>query len=273
MPFHPSLTPPDTVTGPRYWFLFQNDKLLVDTHGDAIALPDIDTVSELTPAIGKQVFLGTVNGHSCIAAELPGQTLPEGSLKFQNLRRLFGQLNEELTEVAGYALQLINWDKESQYCGKCAFPLKNDKDERAKGCDRCGAIVYPRINPCIIVAVVKEDKILLARSSRFPNTKLYSVLAGYVEAGETLEACVKREVKEEVNIRIDKLNYFGSQPWPFSSSLMVGFTAEYAGGTIRTDQTEIVDAGWYAADELPLVPGWGSIAGQLIDWFKKKAGG
>ena len=268
MLFHPSLTPPDTVAGPKYWFLFQNDKLLVDTGGDILSLPDIDTVSEITPAVVSQVFLGTVNGRSCMAAELPGQTLPGGTLKFQNLRRLFGLLSEELIEVAGYALQLVNWDKESQYCGKCAHPMKNTKEERAKGCDRCGMIVYPRINPCIIVAVVKKDKILLARSSRFPNTKLYSVIAGYVEAGETLEACVKREVKEEVNIRVKNLKYFGSQPWPFSSSLMVGFTAEYAGGTVKTDQTEIVDAGWYAVDELPLVPGWGSIAGQLIDWFK-----
>jgi NAD+ diphosphatase len=119
------------------------------------------------------------------------------------------------------------------------------------------------------VAVTREDKILLARSRRFPNTKLYSVIAGYAEPGETLEACVAREVEEEVNIQVKNIRYFGSQPWPFSSSLMVGFTAEYAGGEIAPDEIEIVDAGWYGADNLPLVPGWGSIAGQLIDWFVK----
>ena len=139
-------------------------------------------------------------------------------------------------------------------------------DERAKICLKCGLINYPRISPAIIVAVVKKNQILLARSERFP-TGFYSVLAGFVEPGETFEDCVKREVKEEVGLDVKNIRYFGSQPWPFPDSLMVGFTADYDGGKILIDKTEIKDAGWFTAHDLPQIPGKISIARRLIDWF------
>ena len=116
------------------------------------------------------------------------------------------------------------------------------------------------------MAVVKEDRILLAHSQRFP-AKLYSVLAGFVEPGETLEECVEREVHEEVGISVQDIRYFGSQPWPFPDSLMVAFTADYAGGEIEIDRSEIADAGWFSADQFPPIPPKISIARQLIDWF------
>jgi NAD+ diphosphatase len=215
--------------------------------------------------------IGQLCGQPCYAAGLPdGLNLPE-PMSLSGLRGLFGLFEETLFQLAGLALQIVIWDQAHRFCGRCGHPLIGSSSERAKTCRQCRLVVYPRINPCIIVAVVKGKRILLARRNQAPNS-LYSVLAGYVDAGETLEACLHREVKEEVDLKVRHLRYFGSQPWPYSSALMVAFTAEYASGAIRTDGDEILDADWYSADHLPRVPGWGSIARQLIDAFVKGRG-
>jgi NAD+ diphosphatase len=142
-------------------------------------------------------------------------------------------------------------------------------------CPACGLSSYPRLAPAIIIAVVRRTdngpRLLLARNHRFPPGR-YSVVAGFVEPGESLEECAEREVLEEVGIRIANLRYFGSQPWPFPHSLMVAFTAEYAGGAITLDGSEIADAGWFAADALPQLPPRMSIARRLIDWFAAEHG-
>jgi NAD+ diphosphatase len=139
-------------------------------------------------------------------------------------------------------------------------------EERAKQCTACSSRVYPRISPAVIVAITREDKLLLARASRF-KTGMHSVIAGFVEPGETLEECVRREVSEEVGLEIKNIRYFSSQPWPFPDSLMIAFTAEYSSGEITVDNSEIVEANWYKADELPEIPGKASVARKLIDWF------
>ena len=137
---------------------------------------------------------------------------------------------------------------------------------RAKECEECGRFDFPRISPAIIVLIEKGDALLLARSTRFPGS-FFSVLAGFVEPGESLEEAVHREVKEETGILVKDIEYFGSQPWPFPDSLMIGFTAQYASGEIRIDGEEIAEAGWYKSHSLPQIPGKLSIARQLIDWF------
>jgi NAD+ diphosphatase len=175
-------------------------------------------------------------------------------------------LDDEVFMLAGRAFQITNWDENHKYCGKCGALFDNKQDERAKICPKCGLVNYPRISPAIITAIVKENKILLAHGNHFKN-KMYSVIAGFVEPGETFEDCVQREVMEEVGIRVKNIRYFGSQPWPFPNSLMVGFTAEYESGEIKVDEKEIGDAGWYSVDEFPETPGHGSIARKLIDWF------
>ena len=137
------------------------------------------------------------------------------------------------------------------------------EDETAKICPACGFLTFPRISPAIIVRITDNDRILLARSPHFPPG-MYSVLAGFIEPGESLEAGILREVHEEVGVRIDNLAYFGSQPWPFPDSLMIGFTARYASGEIRCDGVEIEDAGWYGRENMPGLPGHMSIAHALI---------
>jgi NAD+ diphosphatase len=168
--------------------------------------------------------------------------------------------------TSGLAAQLYRWNNSHKFCGQCGGLTEDKADERAKVCLKCDLIYFPRLSPAVIVAVIKDKKILLARSGRFPYG-FYSVLAGFVQPGETLEECVAREVYEEVGIVVKNIRYFDSQPWPFPDSLMLGFTAEYASGDIYVDQSEIADAGWFGAFNMPNIPPKISIARQLIDWY------
>ena len=178
-------------------------------------------------------------------------------------------MEEDTYKAAVYAHQVAAWDKTHQFCGVCGSETSNIEGERAKKCPQCGHIMFPRISPAIMVAVIKDTQILLAKNRMF-RQGFYSVLAGFVDPGEQLEECVSREVKEEVGINVNNLRYFGSQPWPFPNSLMIAFTADYESGDIAVDNKEIIEAGWYGADNLPKCPtGNLSVAGRLIDWFKE----
>ena len=156
-------------------------------------------------------------------------------------------------------------------CGHCGAATVIKDGERARECPRCGELSYPRISPAVIVRVTRGEEILLARARRFPPG-FYSVLAGFVEPGETLEECVRREVREETGVELRDLSYFASQPWPFPHSLMVAFTAAHASGDIRVDASELVDAGWYGRDSLPRLPDPLTVARRLIDAWRSTAG-
>ena len=136
-------------------------------------------------------------------------------------------------------------------------------------CPRCGMMHYPRVSPAVIVRVNRGEAVLLARSPGFPKG-MRSVLAGFVEPGESIEETVRREVREEVGVEVRNLRYFGSQPWPFPNSLMIGMTADHAGGELAPQPGEIEDAAWYRADDLPGIPPKISIARRLIDDFVRR---
>ena len=140
--------------------------------------------------------------------------------EFKDLRSLFGFIDEDLIWISGRANHLVSWSKAHQYCGSCGYRTRDKSDERAKICPQCGLINFPRLSPAIIVAILKENKILLARNKRF-KIPFYSVLAGFVEPGETLEECVEREVLEEVGIIVKNIRYFGSQSWLFRPSCLL----------------------------------------------------
>src|SRR5581483_1123158 len=144
--------------------------------------------------------------------------------------------------------------------------------ELARRCPRCGLTTFPRISPAVIVLVRRGERVLLGRGSHLPPG-LFSTLAGFVEPGETLEEAVRREIREEAGIEVDDVRYFGSQPWPFPDSLMIGFFAEHAGGEIVVDSNELAEARWFALDELPPVPPPFSIARALVDAWVKERGG
>lgn len=210
----------------------------------------------------------------CYAAEIGADApVPEG-MTAEGLRALYPRLDEGLMGVAGRAVQVVAWDRTHRFCGQCGAAVEEMTHERAKRCPRCGLVSYPQISPAIIIAVVRQTeagkRILLARNQRFPPGR-FSVLAGYVEPGETLEDCAAREVCEEVGIRIKNVRYFGSQPWPFPNSLMVGFTAEYEAGEITLQQSELAEAAWFSPDALPNLPPPFTIARQLIEWFVGQA--
>lgn len=268
--FAPGVQPPAGAAAPSFWFAFQNGKILVAKPGGAVAVPVSVPIAADPLELGlhplRTAFLGTATGRRCFAAEVPETDRPPAGWSFEGMRSLFSIVPEDLFRVAGTATQVLDWDSTHAFCGRCGSPTAVKPGERAKECPSCGLLSYPRISPAVIVAIVRGDRILLARANRFAPG-LYSVLAGFVEPGETLEDCVHREVKEEAGIEVKNVRYFTSQPWPFPNSLMVAFTAEHAAGEIAIDPSELADAGWYAADALPRIPDRITVARKLIDWF------
>jgi NAD+ diphosphatase len=267
--FISEVAPPQEHAGPAWWFAFHRNRLLVEVVEDVVRVPYRERVEELGVTVVQRHYLGRYDGVPCHAVDLADEALPEG-MGFKDLRQVYGLLEEDLFVLGGRAVQIVEWDRTHQFCGRCGSQTESKEKERAKVCSKCGLHCFPRLSPAIIVAVERGDEILLARSSHFPRG-LFSVLAGFVEPGETIEECVVREVKEEVGVTVGNIRYFGSQPWPFPNSLMIGFTAEYLSGELELDPTEIAEAGWFRADALPNIPGRISIAGRLIKRFQEKS--
>jgi NAD+ diphosphatase len=266
MAFEPAFNALQPKADGDLWFIIHEEKLAVRQNEDAYSIPRLSDVKHIQELLAGAQYFGRKDESPCFLAELPDAGVLADGFEFRGIFELLGLLEDELLLVAGCAAQLIRWGRNHKYCGQCGRPTEDNADERAKTCPDCGLSCYPRLSPAVIVAVVKNEKILLATSPRF-RSNFWSVLAGFVEPGETLEECVVREVHEEVGITVKNVRYFDSQPWPFPDSLMLGFTAEYAEGEIKTDGAEIAEAEWFAADNLPNIPPRVSIARRLIDWF------
>ena len=262
--FEPGHEPPESPSPSAWWFAFRARELLVTQTGE---LHPIAALQELGLEAVRTQYLGRLDGVDCYAAELAPAARPPAGMTFRDLRRLYGPLEETLHAVAGRAVQIVEWDRTHQFCGACGEPTQASPADRSRRCTRCGLAQFPRLAPSMIVAVEREDELLLARSPHFPPG-IFSVLAGFVEPGESVEEAVVREVWEETGIEVDELCYFGSQPWPFPHSLMLGFQARYRAGEIRVDGVEIEQAGWFPADDMPRIfPGNVSIAQWLIHDF------
>jgi len=266
MTFVPAVTPPALLSARARCFVVRQLGLVVRAGASEAAPPQLPELADL-PRLGLSVadalYLGRLNGEDCFAlaagrAELPAPWAAQG------LRSLYGQLSEEEFGVAGRAVQIATFAVTHRFCGGCGQATTRDALERCVRCAACDLVFYPRVSPAIIVLVRRGAEALLARSARFASG-FYSTLAGFVEPGESLEQTLAREVFEEVGVQVDNVRYFGSQPWPFPHSLMVGFFADHAGGEIVVDGQEIVDARWFAPDALPPVPPKLSIARKLID--------
>jgi NAD+ diphosphatase len=267
--FWPALSPPDAASSGAVIFAVRGTELLVAQEG--APLPQASRLDEL-PVSGEAThYLGRLDAFDCYAVDLGDGVEPPDGMAFSPLRPLFARLDEDEFALAGRALQIVEWHRTHRFCGRCGSPTVPAEGERAMRCPDCGLLAFPRVSPAIIVRVTRGDEILLAQGRRFPSV-MYSVLAGFVEPGESLEQCVHREVREEAGIEIANVRYFGSQPWPFPHSLMVGFTAEYAGGELSPDPEEIADAGWFTAGALPPIPPSLSIARKLIDDWLARAG-
>jgi NAD+ diphosphatase len=256
--------------GKAWWFLCSGNRVLVMTDDSGVHLPLIEGVGDIGVKSSRPLYLGTLFDHPCYAARiLDDEADLDVNALFRDLRTLYGVLEKTFFRTAQAAVHLVEWDETTRYCSRCRGELRLRKDIRGKECPDCKRLEFPRISPAIIVLIERGDKTLLARAARFTEP-FYSVLAGFVEPGESLEEAVHREIKEEVGIEVKDIRYFGSQPWPFPDSLMIGFTAVHARGEIRIDGEEIVEAGWFHVHNLPRIPGRISIARQLIDWFLEK---
>ena len=262
--FVPLVTPPSASREPAHWFLFQDSQILMRREGGHASVPFATTPGELGLDLVRTQYLGTLAGRHCYSGECGSDILiPEG-YAWSGLRALFGALDDAMFALAGRALQVMDWDRSHQFCGRCGTPTVMKSRERARECPSCGQVHYPRIAPAVMALVQRGDQLLLARSPHFlPG--MYSALAGFVEPGESLEQCLVREVKEEVGVEVADLRYFSSQPWPFPHSLMIAFNCDWAAGDIAPDPGEIEAAGWFGLDNLPVLPNKISIARRLID--------
>jgi NAD+ diphosphatase len=262
----PSSDPPSAKTEPAWWFIFIAHKLMVVEDGVSISIPLIVDPTSLGLVPIRERYLGTLAGRHCYCIEVPENDPVPSGMGLYGLRYLYGRLAEPLYSIAVKAVHLMEWEETTRYCGRCGKEMSPAKDMNARECSACGMLAFPRISPAVIILVERDGQVLLARGQRF-TSDFYSVLAGFVEPGETLEDTVHREIEEEVGIKVRNVHYFGSQPWPFPDSLMIGFTAEYLSGEIKIDKKEIIEAGWFDPGKLPTIPGKISIARRLIDWF------
>ena len=262
--FVPLLAHPGDAPGPSWWFVFQGTNLLVRKSAGGTELPLIEHPTRLGLEPVRQQYLGVIGETHCYSAECaPDATAPD-EMAFAGLRSLFGAVDDATFALAGRAVQIMDWDRSHQFCGRCGTPTEHKSGERSRVCPACNQTHYPRLAPVAMALVRREGELLLARSPHFVPG-MFSALAGFVEAGESLEQCLVREVREEVGVEVANLRYFQSQPWPFPHSLMVAFHCDYAGGDIVPQEGEIEAADWFPVDRLPILPNRMSIARRLID--------
>jgi NAD+ diphosphatase len=265
--------------GEGHWFVFRRDQLLVEV-GPPSQKPSDDARVPVRPSwaripygappgpIAEQplrtLYLGQLAGKHLFAAEAPAESVAPAGTSWEGLRVLFSVLDDAHFALAGRALQLIDWDRTHQFCGRCGARTETRPGERVRVCTACKLAAYPRVAPAVMALVRRGRELLLGRSPHFPPG-MYSALAGFVEPGESLEQCLRREVAEEVGIEVANVAYFASQPWPFPHSLMIAFTCDWTAGEPRPQPGEIEAADWFDVFQLPRLPSKISIARRLID--------
>lgn len=245
-----------------YWFIFFNDQLLLQKKGETYTIP----YSINPPVPVKNVLEVSLleDMPACTASvdtplEETAEYLPMG------LRASYDYLDPVLHKIAGKAYELIYWDQHSRFCPSCGTKTVM-QTTISKQCPNCKYEIYPVVFPAILVLIRKGDAILLVHARNFRGS-FYGLVAGFLETGETLEECVRREVMEETGLEINNITYFGNQPWPYPSNLMVGFIADYVSGTIRLQDEELSEGAFFTKDNLPELPRKLSLARKMIDWW------
>jgi len=223
-------------------------------------------MASLAPACisDNSYYFGTYGNHACFAVDLPENHPLPPEMSLCTLRSLIYTLSNDLFTLAGRAWQVLHFHRTHQYCGRCGTVMEQAHSELAKSCPACSLTSYPKVSPVVIMTIVRNNALLLARSPHFPEG-MYSPLAGFIEPGETAEAAVSREIREESGISVTNIRYRASQPWPFPHSLMLGFTTDYDDGTLVIDTNELEDARWFPHEQLPKLPSSRSIARLLIN--------
>lgn len=259
--------PPALYTQSALWFVFQNEEILLDSTSTSFKIPKFSDINSLNLNVAQKCYLGMYGNIPCFTAQvsqIPVTSLPFG-MKFHAVRQSYAIIdNEEIFLIVTRAMQILHWDRRTQFCGCCGEKTKSSDTELSKICTHCKALFFTQLSPVVLILIWRKGEILLGRSPDF-MPGIYSIFSGFVEAGETLEQSVTREAKEEVGICIKNINYFSSQSWPFPSNLMLGFIAEYDSGDIQIDTDELEDAQWYSIKKLPNLPSKISLSRRMID--------
>lgn len=256
------------------WFIFYDNKLLLEQNANGTyTVPVSDEMPPVTTESYRVMNVTPMQDGTGVKTYDLNQPvmdcLQQHGKKYVpvDLRDTYYLLTQELYIKAGKCRELVYWDKTNRYCGVCGSPMQIST-QISKKCPKCGHELWPQLAPAVIVRIRRGDEVLLVRGRNFKKT-FYGLVAGFVETGETLEEAVKREVKEETNLEITNLHYFGSQPWPYPCGLMIGFTADYASGELKLQREELLEGNWFRHDALPRIPQKLSIARSLIDdWLK-----
>jgi NAD+ diphosphatase len=254
--------PAQPAAGPAHWFPFRGTDLLVQEQDKGMTifkgLPE--EIALLHPR--SLLYFGTLQGIPCMTCVLSEEVPVPDGWRAIGLRALFGQLDEIFYGLAGYALHLLYWESHSLYCPACATPLQSIPGGWGRICPNGDYQGYPQVTPAVLVLIHDGDRILLTHKPGWGQR--HSIIAGFVEPGEALEQCVRREVFEEVSLEVDSITYVGSQPWPYPDQLMIGFTARYAGGLVQPDNQELDGAAWFTFSTLPHLPAASSLSYQMI---------
>ncbi len=252
-----------------YWLIVQEQGLVVPD-GPEPSLPFGDLPEGLEGHVTTRLWLGSWHGSPCWAAALPRDVPPPAGFHRETMVPMQGtRLPDELLSLGGTAMQLLYWEATSGHCPRCGATTERIDNEWGKRCPNCRYEHYPHLHPAVIVLVHDGDRVLLARKPGWAPGR-YALIAGFVDNGESLEAAVRREVREEAGVEVEDIQYVGSQNWPFPSQLMVGFLARYAGGEVAVDHQELEDARWFSRDAIPSAPTRHSIAGFIIENYARR---
>jgi NAD+ diphosphatase len=265
------ITPKPELYG--YWLIFSRDKILLDTREQGLALlswAQLPFIHHYAERVSQLRADDLTLEHPLFVVDLGSENISAGYWQAEKLRYVMRLTEPTLFAAIARAWQYTHFARTHRFCGQCGYKTEPVSWEMAVQCHSCGHRCYPRVSPCIIVAIYRPNQILLAKGIRHKDSDMYSTIAGFVESGESLEQALHREVLEEVGVKVKNLDYFGSQPWPFPHSLMVGYLAEYESGDIVVQEDEIVDAYWFDLDNLPTLPSKLSIAGRLIEEVVKR---
>ncbi|SEE01288.1 NAD(+) diphosphatase [Prevotella sp. lc2012] len=255
----------------KLYFVFCKDELLLKkTVDNSYTIPrGEEPPTDVKPWTNTLSITPMSDGTEVMTYRIEEPVTDQEGYEMCGLRKSYYKLPKELYLKAGKCQELLYWDQNTKFCGVCGAPMKMATDI-SKKCTECGKEVWPQLATAVIVLIHRGDEVLLVRAKNF-RTDFYGLVAGFVETGETLEEAVAREAFEETGVTISNIRYFASQPWPYPCGLMVGFNADYVGGEIHLQESEIAKGGWFRKDNLPTIPEKLSIARKLLDaWIEGK---